>query len=162
MKDRSFVARKALAEEFPVTGFVQELARVGLYKRTQGRITRQVTAAALLVTIALGCWQLSLVFKTWAWLQLRGPGLEYLIPGVLLALGAWLSYRLVNYPPFADFLIAVEAEMAKVSWPSRRELVRATIVVLVSMLVITIMLSLYDTAWWLVLYKLVNISGSAG
>ena len=145
-----------------MTGFVQELARVGLYKRTQGRITRQVTAAALLVTIALGCWQLSLVFKTWAWLQLRGPGLEYLIPGVLLALGAWLSYRLVNYPPFADFLIAVEAEMAKVSRPSRRELVRATIVVLVSMLVITIMLSLYDTAWWLVLYKLVNISGSAG
>ena len=65
----------------------------------------------------------------------------------------------MNYPPFADFLIAVEAEMAKVSWPSRRELVRATIVVLVTMLVLTIMLSVYDTVWSLLLDKLLNIYG---
>ena len=31
---------------------------------------------------------------------------------------------------FADFLIAVEAEMTKVSWPSRGELVRSSIVVI--------------------------------
>jgi preprotein translocase subunit SecE len=136
-----------------VSGFVQELARVGLYKRTQGRVTRQVTAASLFVTVALGCWQLSTALKTWPWLQSRALGLEYVIPGALLALGAWLSYRLVNYPPFADFLIAVEAEMAKVSWPSRRELVRATVVVLVTMLVLTIML------WSLLLDKLLNIYG---
>ena len=52
--------------------------------------------------------------------------------------------------------------MAKVSWPSRRELVRATVVVLVSMFVITVMLSVYDAFWGLVLYKLLNISGTAG
>jgi preprotein translocase subunit SecE len=144
-----------------VSGFVQELGRVGLYKRTQGKITRQVTAAALFVAIALGCWQLSLVLKSWVWLQNRGLALHYAIPGALIALGAWLCYRLVNYPPFADFLIAVEAEMAKVSWPSRRELIRATVVVLVSMLVLTIMLYVYDTAWWLMLYKLLNISNAS-
>jgi preprotein translocase subunit SecE len=161
VRDRSFAARKAFAEEFFVTGFVQELARVGLYKRTQGRITRQVTAATLVVTIALGCWQLSLMLKTWGWLQGRGPALQYAIPGLLLALGAWLSYRLVNYPPFADFLIAVEAEMAKVSWPSKRELMRATVVVLVSMLVLTLMLWIYDTAWRLLLYELLRIAGES-
>lgn len=142
-----------------MSGFVLELARVGLYKRTQGKITRQVTAASLFVTIALGCWQLSVMLKTWSWLQARALGLEYAIPGALIALGGWFSYRLVNYPPFADFLIAVEAEMAKVSWPSRRELVRATIVVLVTMLVLTIMLSVYDTVWSLLLDKLLNIYG---
>jgi preprotein translocase subunit SecE len=142
-----------------VSGFVQELARVGLYKRTQGKVTRQVTAATLFVTIALGCWQLLVVLKTWSWLQARSTGLEYAIPGALVALGAWLSYRVVNYPPFADFLIAVEAEMAKVSWPSRRELVRATVVVLVTMLVLTIMLSVYDAIWSLLLDKLLNIYG---
>ena len=142
-----------------MSGFVQELARVSLYKRTQGRITRQVTAAALFVTVALGCWKLSIMLRDWTWLQSRALGLEYAIPGALLALGAWLSYRLVNYPPFADFLIAVEAEMAKVSWPSRRELVRATVVVLVSMLVLTIMLYIYDTVWSMLLYQLLNISG---
>jgi preprotein translocase subunit SecE len=143
-----------------VSSFVQELGRVGLYKRTQGKITRQVTAAALFVSIALGCWRLSVILKGWGWVQSWGFGLEYAIPGVLLALGAWLSYRLVNYARFADFLIAVEAEMAKVSWPSRRELIRATVVVLVSMLVLTVMLYIYDTAWWLLLYELLNISGS--
>jgi preprotein translocase subunit SecE len=142
-----------------VSGFVQELARVSLYKRTQGRITRQVTAAALFVTIALGCWQLSVTLGHWSWLQAQAMGLKYAIPGVLLALGAWFCYRLVNYPPFADFLIAVEAEMAKVSWPSRRELVRATIVVLVTMFVLTLMLYLYDFVWSLLLYELLNISG---
>ena len=35
----------------------------------------------------------------------------------------WISYRLVNIPAFADFLIAVEAEMNKVSWPTRHELI---------------------------------------
>ena len=31
----------------------------------------------------------------------------------------WFAYRLVNLSSFADFLIAVEVEMTKVSWPSR-------------------------------------------
>ncbi len=143
-----------------MTGFVLELGRVGLYKRTQGKITRQVTAASLFIAIALGCWQLSLILQTWKWLTDQGVGLEFAIPGALTAIGGWLCYRLVNYPPFADFLIAVEAEMAKVSWPSRRELVRATIVVLVSMLVLIVVLYVYDTAWWLLLYKLLNISNA--
>ena len=42
----------------------------------------------------------------------------------------WLIFRLVQYPPFADFLIATEAEMNKVSWTSRDDLNRATTVVL--------------------------------
>ena len=41
-------------------------------------------------------------------------------------------------PGFADFLIAVEAEMNKVSWPSRGELFRASIVVLVMIFVLAV------------------------
>ena len=37
--------------------FFHELVHVGVYKRSQGRITRQVTFAALAVTIALGLLQ---------------------------------------------------------------------------------------------------------
>ena len=33
-------------------------------------------------------------------------------------------------PAFADFLIAVEAEMNKVSWPTRTELFRGSMVVI--------------------------------
>ena len=37
-------------------------------------------------------------------------------------------------PAFADFLIAVEAEMNKVSWPTRHELIRASMVVMLVMI----------------------------
>ena len=47
-----------------------------------------------------------------------------------MAVAGWICYRLVNFPGFADFLIAVEAEMNKVSWPTRTELFRASMVVL--------------------------------
>ena len=43
--------------------------------------------------------------------------LRFGLPALLLAAGWWISYRIVNFPAFADFLIAVEAEMNKVSWP---------------------------------------------
>jgi len=45
---------------------------------------------------------------------------------------------------FADFLIAVEAEINKVSWPSRTELVRASIVVIALMFGLTMVLFMYD------------------
>ena len=64
-------------------------------------------------------------YKTW---------ILYGVPGLILLAGVWFGYRLVNYPPFADFLIAVEAEMNKVSWPSQREITRSSIVVIVMML----------------------------
>ena len=70
---------------------------------------------------------------------------------VLLAAGLWLAYRLVNVPAFADFLIAVEAEMNKVSWPSRTELVRGSTVVLLMMFAFAFVLAGCDIFWKLLL-----------
>jgi preprotein translocase subunit SecE len=53
----------------------------------------------------------------------------------------------VNWPRFADFLIAVEAEMAKVSWPTRSELFRSTLVVLVTIAILSTVLYAYDLIW---------------
>ena len=69
----------------------------------------------------------------------------------LLLIGGWIGYRLVNYPPFADFLIAVEAEMNKVSWPTWRELSRSTIVVIVLIVGLTAVLFTLDTLWLAIL-----------
>lgn len=125
--------------------FIRELVHVGLYKRNQGRITRQVSFAALAVTIALGLLRLSLT--------LAGRGMEYQfgVPLALLLAGLWVSYRVVNVPVFADFLIAVEAEMNKVSWPSRAELFRATIVVLIMIAFLALFLAGCDVIWRVVL-----------
>ena len=43
-----------------------------------------------------------------------------------------------------DFLVAVRAEMGKVSWPTQKELVKATRMVVVLTLIIGIVLGLVD------------------
>jgi preprotein translocase SecE subunit len=75
------------------------------------------------------------------------PHLRYTLPLILGALSLWLAWRVVNMPAFADFLIATEAEMNKVSWTTRKRLVQDTIVVLVTVVLLTIFLFLADTVW---------------
>ncbi len=121
--------------------FLRELVQTGIYKRSQGRITRQITFAAIALTVAIGCWRMSTALD-----QLRLE-LRFGIPAVLLALGVWIAYRIVNFPNFADFLIAVEAEMNKVSWPTRSELMRASLVVLITIFVLATVLTVFDLFW---------------
>ncbi len=59
----------------------------------------------------------------------------------------WLAWRVVNWPTFADFLIATEAEMNKVSWTTRRRLVQDTVVVLVTVALLTTFLFVVDIVW---------------
>jgi preprotein translocase subunit SecE len=56
----------------------------------------------------------------------------------------WASFRIVQMPSFADFLISVEGEMNKVSWPSRGELFRASMVVMVVIFFLAALLFFYD------------------
>ena len=59
----------------------------------------------------------------------------------------WIIFRLVQYPPFVEFLIATEAEMNKVSWTSRDDLYRATSVVLTTVLLMAVYLFGVDWVW---------------
>lgn len=126
-----------------------ELLRTAIYKRSQGRLVRQFTCLAVWIVVALAAWRMHDYLRVVA---TRLPGwLAYVLPVTVLAAGMWVGYRLVNYPPFADFLIAVEAELNKVAWPSRADLVRASVVVIVLMFGLTLVLFTYDTilVWFL-------------
>jgi len=79
------------------------------------------------------------------------PDLHLTIPLVLIAATIWFAWRVVNYPTFADFLIATEAEINKVSWTTRRALIRDTIVVLTSLFLLTLFLFVVDQFWGRVL-----------
>ncbi len=140
--------------------FFSNLLKFSVYKRNQGRVARQVTFAALALSMAVGVWRLAVVLPLWLASDV-GNGLSddlgvvrFLIPGLLLAAGIWVCFRAVNTPRFADFLIAVEAEMAKVSWPSRSEVVRSSVVVIFMMFALAGILGLYDLFWWFVLQAL--------
>ncbi|NUQ65702.1 MAG: preprotein translocase subunit SecE [Pirellulales bacterium] len=134
-----------------MNAFIQELFHTGLYKRSQGRITRQVTFAAVAVILGAGLVRLNQTLIG------SGPGIAYGVPGLLLILGLWAAYRLVNVPVFADFLIAVEAEMNKVSWPTRTELIRSSLVVLITIFALAIVLFGFDALWSWIFRDVVRI-----
>ena len=124
-----------------MSAFLQELLRAGIYKKSQGRICRQVTFAALAIVIGLGLFTMSEALKQ------KGVFWQYAPASVLLVAGWWAVFRLVNLPAFADFLIAVEAEMNKVSWPSRHELIRGSSVVLITIFFLAAVLFGFDILW---------------
>ncbi len=114
------------------------------YKRTQGRVTRQLTAAAVSLIVLFGTY--TLYYK----LLSESQGAARMALGVSLGitfLGLWTTYRIIHWPRFADFLISVEAEMDKVTWSDWGELKRATVVVLVTMVILTAVLFLFDVFW---------------
>jgi preprotein translocase subunit SecE len=154
-----------------VTAFFQELFHLGFYKRNQGRIARQATFFTLLAIIALGAWRLhlwmggaGLVAESAAsaggnWLvDFLYASRSYLVPLLVFVIGGWIAFRVVQMPAFADFLISVEAEMSKVAWPSRSELFKASLVVILTIFFLAALLATYDfvltlvpRAWnWLV------------
>jgi preprotein translocase subunit SecE len=131
-----------MAKNEAIGGFWTSWLSPAIYKRTQGKRVRQTTAALIVVWGWFGCWTLS-----------SGPLMDYNreirigIPAAIGAVIAWLTFRLVNIPQFADFLIAVEAEMKKISWPSLQECFRAAAVVIVTMFLLALVLFLYDELW---------------
>jgi preprotein translocase subunit SecE len=127
-------------------GFWPSMMAVNLYKRNQGKLSRQLTAASTLAAIVLAAWAMSVTI-----LSDLEPNLRLGIATAVGVIGAWFAFRIVNYPVFADFLIDVEGEMLKVSWPSKDELVRATSVVLVVGGLMSLVLFSYDVIWQQVL-----------
>lgn len=131
------------------SGFLSGLFSFSLYKKNQGWVARQATALVIISVVALGCYTLYQSFLTDL-----DPVWRFAIPWGITLLGAWLAFRLVNQAQFADFLISVEGEMTKVSWASHEELRRATIVVIMLMLVLGVILFVFDLFWYQVLYRL--------
>ena len=125
----------------PLRPFLANLFRADLYKPMQGRHARIYTALGLGVIVALGLWRL---YET---LITSADAVRFGVPvGVGLVLG-WLIFRVVQYPPFVEFLIATEAEMNKVSWTSRDDLYRATTVVLATVVLMATFLFGVDWIW---------------
>ena len=153
-KEKALTAKKGVA-----LTFFQSLGQAAIYKRSQGRIARQVTFAVIAIAFVLAAWRFYVFVKlsplfTWS----RDFGGEVVLPCLLLATGVWCAYRIVNYPRFADFLIAVEAEMNKVSWPSRPELIRSSIVVIFVIFFMAVLLYVFDLTWRFIFSSLGVIS----
>lgn len=128
------------AKKGAFSSFVANLFSAQVYKPLQGRWARLYTGLGLGLIVLLGLYQL--------YEQLTGRVVTMaltvsIVGGVL----GWIIVRILNYPPFVEFLIATEAEMNKVSWTSKEDLKRSTIVVLCTVLFMTVFLFGVDWLW---------------
>jgi preprotein translocase subunit SecE len=111
-----------------------------IYKRGQGKYTRLCSAFAIAIIAGLGCLQL---YKK---LQAGDLGLwiETMVPAVLFVILTLLIFWLVNRPSLADFMIAAEGEMKKVSWSSKQEIAVSTFIVIVVVIIMAVLLGTTD------------------
>jgi preprotein translocase subunit SecE len=126
-------------------GLMREVLSLRLYKWGQGLTIRGLTFLGLTALVFWGA------ERWYGRLVAAPPVVRLLVPGVFLFVGLWLSFRLVNYPPLADFLIDTEWEMRKVTWPTWQQLRRATYIVITITLILTVFLYLVDLVWTTVL-----------
>jgi preprotein translocase SecE subunit len=136
------------------------------YKRTLGLKARRMTIMGFLLIGGTGVWTLSpppissgsWLPETWSLTMPFDdpssitilPDAQYTIPILLMILTLWFAWRVVNIPTFAEFLIATEAEMNKVSWTPKKRLGQDTVVVLITTLLLALFLLVVDLFWgWL-------------
>jgi preprotein translocase SecE subunit len=105
----------------------QQRSFFSIYKPGQGKWVRwgTVAGAALLAGLGagwLGYYEQHLAAAGFLW--------QLLAATIWLLFWAWLTFWFVNTPRWAEFLIMTESEMRKVAWPSRREVVNSTKVVI--------------------------------
>ena len=105
-----------------------------IYKVTQGRHTRTLTFAAVMLLAVSGAYVLS------GQLYAVGPYLRFGIPSLVVVLLGLLGFWMVNRPGSADFLIATEGEMKKVAWSGKKEVIGSTKVVIITTLMIALLL----------------------
>jgi preprotein translocase subunit SecE len=125
-----------------VAGFFANFLSGATYKPMQGRNARIWTAVGLGVLAVAGLYAMHQQFLYGA-----GRAAEFGVPTLLGLAFAWATWRIVQYPPFVDFLVATEAEMNKVSWTTRDDLKRATVVVLTTVLLLSVFLFGVDMLW---------------
>jgi len=121
---------------------------IQFYKKGQGYYTRLGTALGGGVLSALGCWSLygklgGLRTGNVVTANLKG-WIQAGVPAVLFAVLCWVIFKLVNTPRYADFMIATEGEMKKVSWSTKKELISSTKVVIFTVIVMAILLAVVD------------------
>lgn len=119
-----------------------------MYKWPQGKIIR-VLALCLVCVIAadLGFFGAFPQFVIYS----EGSGVRSLVIGCIygaLALAALIAGLIaIGFKPVSvDFLIDVEYEMARVTWPTTNELVRATIVI--ALLMVFLGVSIFAVDWF--------------
>ena len=116
-----------------------------IYKPGQGYYTRMMSGIGAGILVVAGvAWlvkQLSVVKSDYVYYY-------QVITAAVIILGAFVVlWYLLNKPRIVDFMIATESEMRKVNWPSRREIIKSTWVVICGTVLMAVLLLVVDVAF---------------
>lgn len=128
--------------------------KLGYAKPGQGRIARIAAYVGIALIAAYGAMALHRIpgidskwfgglqgLAEWPFLGTRITLRPILFPAVGFFLASMIAFHLfVNRPRAAEFLIETQGELKRVSWPTRREWVGSTIVVLVLVFILSMYL----------------------
>jgi preprotein translocase subunit SecE len=128
--------------------FLVNLIRGDLYKPMQGWYARVYTGLALGLIAAAGGMRVYETSKEYE------PIWRISLPAAFAVVLGWIIFRIVQFPPFAEFLVATEAEMNKVSWTNKEDLIRSTTVVLMTVVLMAVFLFVVDRLWTFILQML--------
>jgi len=131
------------------TGTLESGGWFQIYKPTQGYWTRLFTAIGAGAFIL---WGASWIFNKLSVYKSTQYGLYIqVIPAVvfLVVLGYLLYWAVGRKPSTVDFFVSVEGEMKKVNWSSWPEVIGATKVVILFVVILSLMLFLVDTIFML-------------
>ncbi len=120
-----------------------------IYKRGQGKYTRLCSAFAAAIIAGLGCLQLynQLEATSWGLSNRAAMWIATMVPTGLFVVLALLIFWLVNKHRVADFMIASEGEMKKVSWSSKQEIAVSTFIVIVVVIIMALILGTADVSF---------------
>jgi len=135
--------------------------KLEIYKPGQGKYTRLGTIVGVMILVVLGAAKLSEVLEATEAEWSRSPAFAFGLPAALTLIAAALISYLVNRIAPADFLIATESEMKKVSWAGRREVVGSTKVVILTTFILAGLLFAVDLVL-IVMFQKAGILVGAG
>ena len=130
------------------------MSKFDVYKRGQGKYTRLSTFAGAVGVGLIGAAFLPAKIG----LVTDSAYVKFGVPALLLVLLAYGMFWVVNRPRMADFMIATESEMKKVSWSSRKEVIGSTKVVIVTTLMLAAILFGVDVLFTLI-FRWMGIMG---
>jgi preprotein translocase SecE subunit len=134
------------------------------YKSDQGRYVRMASFWGLTLFWAFGCYSLSFALQAWfeGWFGAGEADLgrtrlfhvpflfDFSLAKILalaaFAAGVWFMKRLLDKPKSADLLIETEAELRKVTWPTIGDTYAASLVVIITVLILVFFLMFADKA----------------
>jgi preprotein translocase SecE subunit len=111
-----------------------------IYKPNQGKYTRLGSAFGFGTVVVLGC---LILYQKLEGADM-GLWISTMVPVGVCAVFAILIFWLSSRPAVADFLIAAESELKKVSWSSRKEIAVSTFIVIVLVIILAVLLGAAD------------------